>query len=90
MARLLFALAVLPFMAVPSWAGESLSDAQMDRVTAGASPTTTSTSTSNQLPTIAFTCPSCAAGQVFIPSSPQALFSDLVTFLSAVGYVPAQ
>jgi len=89
MARLLFALAVVPFLAVPSWAGQSLSDIQMDRVTAGASPTTTSTSTSNQVPTISFSCPGCGPGQVFLPNSPQSLFSDLVSFLSAVGYVPS-
>ena len=88
MARLLFALAVLPFLAVPSWAGQSLSDIQMDRITAGASPTT-STSTSNQAPTISFACTACTAGQVFTPLSPQSLFSDLLSFLSSVGYVPS-
>jgi hypothetical protein len=60
----------------------------MDRVTAGTSPTTTS-STSNQVPTISFSCPGCGSGQVFTPISPQSLFSDLVSFLSAVGYVPS-
>jgi len=87
MAKLLFALAVLPFLAAPSWAGQSLSDIQMDRITAGVSPTATSTSTSNQAPTISFACPGCGPGQVFTPISPQSLFSDLVSFLSSVGYV---
>jgi hypothetical protein len=90
MVRLIFALAVLPFLAVPGWAAESLNDVQMDQITAGASPSASSSSTANQLPTIAFTCPTCAVGQVFTPSSPQALFSDLVTFLSAVGFQPSQ
>ena len=39
MARSLIALAVLPLTASICWAGESISDAQMDRVTAGAAGT---------------------------------------------------
>lgn len=76
MMKLFLSLMVLPLLTGSAWAAETLNDAQMDRIAGGTGAT------------VIFTCPTCTTGQVFMPTSPQTLFSDLVTFLGQVGYQP--
>jgi hypothetical protein len=88
MRKLLLSLVVLPLLAGSGWAAVTLNDVQMDRITGGdGCPFGFSCATGTPA-TIAFTCPGCTSGQVFTPTSPQTLFSDLVKFLSGVGYQP--
>lgn len=82
MRKLLFRVAALPFLIGVASAAETLNDAQMDRVSAGATcPAGFTCSTTVSL------CPGCPPGTPpFTPTSPQTLFSDLNAFLAKVGY----
>jgi hypothetical protein len=77
MKNLLFGLAALPFLASVALAAKPLSDAQMDRVTAGQSPPAT---------TITFACPACTAGEIFTVSPTEPVFPALVAFLIQIGF----
>jgi hypothetical protein len=93
MKTLLLGLAALPFLAGVALAAEPLKDAQMDQITGGATCPANFTCTSSTVGTTMtnFGClsgPNGCNGQVFTPTSPQAFYADLVTFLNQVGYKP--
>ena len=85
MKRLLFGFAALPFLAGVAFAGEPLNDEQLDRVTAGATCPDGFTNCSSGNGSVSI-CTGCTGGQVFVPTSPQTLFSDVNAFLKQVGY----
>ena len=77
MKNLLFGLAALPFLASVALAAKPLSDAQMDRVTAGQAPSMT---------TITFACPTCTGGEILTVSPTEPVFPALVAFLIQIGF----
>jgi hypothetical protein len=77
MKNLLFGLAALPFLASVALAAKPLSDAQMDRVTAGQAPPMT---------TITFACPTCTGGEILTVSPTEPVFPALVAFLIQIGF----
>jgi hypothetical protein len=94
MNKLLLGFAVVPFLAETALAAESLSDAQMDRVTAGASCSgvgcTSSTSTGSGLP-ITTTTSTSTGGFVINPAditNLPAVLQSFYAWLSANGYSP--
>jgi hypothetical protein len=91
MRKLLFGVAALPFLIGVASAAETLNDAQMDRVSAGATcpagfTCTTSTSDNTTTTFGCLTGPNGCNGQIFTPTSRQTFFSDLNAFLAKVGY----
>ena len=87
MKNLLFGFAALPFLAGVALAAEPLSDAQMDRIAAGACSPGFTCSTGNGISTIT-ACPGCAGGQVFTVEVGQPFFPAVVEFLIQNNYKP--
>jgi hypothetical protein len=91
MKKFLFGLAALPFLAGGAFAAEPLNEAQLDRVTAGATCPANFTCTTSMSgnTTTTFGClsgPNGCNGQVFTPTSPQAFLTELNSFLKGVGF----
>jgi hypothetical protein len=86
MTKLLLAFAVLPLLASEGWAAQTLSDAEMDRVTGGTACAFGFSCSTEPAVQTTFACPTCTAGQVFRPTSPETFFGDLNTFLNSVGF----
>ena len=85
--------AALPLLAGVALGADLLRDAQMDQVTGGATcpANFTCTGSTSGNVTTNFGClsgPSGCNGAVFSPTSPATLYSDLVKFLTDVGYKP--
>jgi hypothetical protein len=87
MKNLLFGLAAVPFLVGSALAAKPLSDAQMNRITAGACSAGFTCSTGNGMSTIS-ACPGCSGGQAFTVAVGQPLFAAVVEFLNQNGYKP--
>jgi hypothetical protein len=86
MNQLLLTFAVLPLVAGVASAAEPLSDGQMDRIAAGASGCLVSVQTDGMMCLVSTTgiLPANSPGQVFAPTSPTTIITDLQKFFSVV------
>jgi hypothetical protein len=91
MNQLLLALAALPLVAGVASAAERLSDAQMDRIAAGAGTCLVSVLTDGMMCLVSTSGipPANSPGQVFAPTAPTTVIADLQKFFNVVPNSPA-
>jgi hypothetical protein len=91
MYKLLLGFAAVPFLAGTASAGERLTDAQMDRIAAGAGVCLVSVPTDGMmcLVTTSGIPPANSPGPIFAPIAPTMVIADLQKFLNVVPNSPA-